>query len=129
MRKKFSKSWEKSKKTRKQRKYLENAPLHIKQKFMGCHLIKELRKKYNKRSLSARKGDKVKILRGQFKGQIGKIDRMDIKKSKIFIQGIEIIKKDGTKTNYPIHPSNVTIMEIYLDDKRRLKKWNNISKD
>ena len=84
MRKKFSKSWEKSKKTRKQRKYLENAPLHIKQKFMGCHLIKELRKKYNKRSLSARKGDKVKILRGQFKGQIGKIDRMDIKKSKIF---------------------------------------------
>ncbi len=121
MKKKFVKSWNRSKQPRKQRKYRYNAPLNIKSKFMGCHLSKELRGKYKKRSITVRKGDSVKVLRGQFKKKTGKIDRVNIKKSKVYITGIEVTKKDGTKALYPIHPSNIIITELNLDDKKRKK--------
>jgi len=121
MKKKFARSWKSSKQTRKQRKYRYNAPLNIKNKFLGCHLSKELRAKHKKRSVGIRKGDSIKVLRGQFKGKIGKVERVDIKKCKVYITGIEVTKKDGTKTLYPIHPSNLIINELNLEDKKRVK--------
>ena len=117
----FSRNWNKSKQPRKQRKYRYNAPIHIKSKFVASHLSKELREKYKKRSATIRKGDKVKILRGQFKGKEGKIERVDLKKTRVFITGIEGQKKDGTKTFYPINPSNLLITELIIDDKKRKK--------
>ena len=121
MKTKFSRTWKRSKQPRKQRKYRYNAPLHIRSKFMSAHLSKELRQKHNKRSLIVRKGDKVKVMRGQFKKKIGKIERADIKKSKVYITGIELVKKDGTKTLYPINPSNLMIIELNLEDKKRIQ--------
>ena len=121
MKKKFSITWKKSKKPRKQRKYRYNAPLHIKQKFVHAHLSKELRKKYGRRNIGLRKGDKVKVMRGQFKKHSGKVDIVDLKKSKVYVTGIEIGKKDGTKTTYPIDPSNLMITELNIDDKMREK--------
>jgi large subunit ribosomal protein L24 len=115
----WSPKWKASKKPGKQRKYRYNAPLHIKGKFVSSHLAKELRQKYKVRSLRVRKGDKVKVLVGKFKGQSGKVERVDIKKSKIYIAKMELIKKDGTKKQVAIEPSNVMITELYLDDKRR----------
>lgn len=122
MEKQFSKKWKSSKQPRKQRKYSYNAPLHIKRKFFGAHLSKELRQKYGIRSISLRKEDKVKVMRGSFKGKTGKIDRVNSKNIKVYITGIERIKKDGTKVLIPIHPSNLMITELNLDDKKRLKK-------
>jgi large subunit ribosomal protein L24 len=121
MRRKFSRTWIKSKQPRKQRKYRYNATLNIKSKFLGSHLSKEFRKKYKKRSMAVRKGDGVKVLRGQFKGKTGKIDKVDIKKSKVYITGIEVTKKDGTKALHPIHPSNLIITDLNLEDKKRVK--------
>lgn len=68
-----------------------------------------------------RTGDKVKILRGQFKKKTGKVTEVDLKWIKICIEGIENVKKDGSKVPYPIHPSNVTITELNLDDRERKK--------
>ena len=121
MKTKFSSSWIKSKQQRKQRKYRYNAPLHIKQKFVGAHLSKELHKKYGKRSMNVRKGDSVKIMRGQFKNKTGKIEEVGLKKIRAYVSGIEFVKKDGTKSRYPIHPSNLMITELNLDDKMRNK--------
>ena len=121
MKKKFSTAWIGSKQRRKQRKYRYNAPLHIKQKFVHAHLSKELRKKYNTRSLGLKKGDKVIVLRGQFRKHVGNVDRIDLKRAKAYITGIEITKKDGSKTTYPIDPSNIIITELNLDDKMRQK--------
>jgi len=67
----WSNLWKKSKDRRKQRKYQYNAPQHIRQKFVAVHLSKELRKKYSIRALPVRSGDKVTVLRGQFKGHVG----------------------------------------------------------
>ena len=121
MNKGFSVNWKKSKQPRKQRKYRYKAPLHIKQKFVRAHLSAELRKKYGTRSFSLKKGDKVNIIRGQFKKKTGKVERVDLKKERVCISGIDILKKDGTKTTYPIHPSNVLITEIESEDKMRKK--------
>lgn len=115
----FSISWIRSKQPRKQRKYRHNAPLHIKKKFLSVNFSKELREKYNKRNLTVIKGDKVKIVRGQFKGKSGLVERVDVRNIKVLVNGAEIIKKDGSKVNYPISPSNLMITELKLDDKKR----------
>lgn len=119
MKKMFSNSWKESMQPRKQRKYRANAPLHIKGKFLAAHLSKDLRKIYNRRSMRLRSGDKVKIMVGQFRKKEGKVERIDTKNQRAFVTGIEIIKRDGSKTHYPLHPSNLMITELNLEDKRR----------
>ncbi|HIH61964.1 MAG TPA: 50S ribosomal protein L24 [Methanobacteriales archaeon] len=110
-----------SKQPRKQRKFLYNAPLHIRHKIMSANLSKELREEYNRRSLPVRKGDKVEIMRGDFKGHQGKIERVDLKNYKVYVEGATIQKVDGTTTYFPIHPSNLQIIELNLEDEKRLK--------
>lgn len=119
--KKFSKSWIKSKKPAKQRKFVFNAPLHIKTKFVVSHLSKDLRKKYDHRGLRVRVGDKVIVTRGQFKKKSGKVEKIRVSDCKVYITGIEMVKKDGSKTLYPIHASNLMITDLNLSDKKRIE--------
>ena len=118
----FKKSWNSSTQPKKQRKYRHNAPLHIKHKFMASHLSKELRQKHSKRSITLRKGDKVKIMRGNFKGKVGVIEKVSSKMEKVFLNEIEVIKKDGTKQLVPLNPSNLLIIQLNTDDKKRKLK-------
>lgn len=120
MKKLFSTKWNSSTQPRKQRKFAAKAPLHIKQKFMGAHLSKELAKKMGTRSVTVRTGDKVKLMLGQFKGIEGKVERISRFKGKIYVTGCSVPKRDGSQSMYPIHPSNVMITEL-TDDKRRVK--------
>lgn len=122
MRRKFSKSWKTSTQPRKQRKFRANAPPHIRQSFMGCHLSKELKKQYGKRSAGLRKGDKVKVVRGGHKGKTGSIDRVFVKKRKATITGIDFTKKEGSKIMIEFDPSNLIITELNMDDKTRRNK-------
>lgn len=120
--KNFSKSWKSSSKPKKQRKYAAQAPLHIKGKMLAAHLSKELKEKYNKRSLRVIKGDKVKVMTGSFKGKIGIVEKVHVKIQKIEIAGVEYTKKDGEKSKYPTNVTNVMITELNLNDKRRKEK-------
>jgi len=121
MKKIFSKAWKASKQPRKQRKFRARAPLHILRKFLGANLSKELRKKYSRRSFFLRKGDNVKIMRGSFKKQKGKIGKIDTKRMRVSIEGIQRQKKDGTKVAVYFSPSKLQIQELNLDDKARIK--------
>lgn len=121
MKKEFSTKWIASKQPRKQRKYGYNAPNHIRRKFMSAALSKDLRTKYGRRSLEVRKQDEVKIMRGKFANKTGKITEVSLKKERIAVENIQITKRDGTKVNVWMHPSNVMIMNITSDDKKRLK--------
>jgi len=120
MKKEFSKFWKSSKKKRKQRKYLANAPINIRRELLSANLSKELRKKYVRRSFPLRKGDNVKVLRGKFKGKTGKINVINLKKLKVAVEGVQLTKKDGTKTNVMLHPSKLQIIELNLEDKKRV---------
>ncbi len=111
----------KSKKPRKQRKFLYQAPLHLRRKMLAAHLSKELREKYKTRSLPVRKGDEVEVMRGEYKGSKGKIIRVDTKKYKVYVEGITRKRTDGTERLVPIHPSNLKIINLNLEDKRRVK--------
>jgi large subunit ribosomal protein L24 len=128
MKQKFSTKWKASKQPRKQRKYSANAPLHLKRKLLSVNLSKELRKKYSRRNIPARKGDTVKIKVGKFKKKQGKIISIDTKTSKIKIEGITIKKQDGSKANVKIHPSNLQIIELNLNDKKRMRENKKIEK-
>src|SRR3989344_3205565 len=121
MKKKFSNSWNSSKQVRKQRKYRYNAPLHVKHKFLSSHLSKELMKKYGTRNIPVKKGDTVKVAVGQFKNHTGKVQKELLSKSKVHIEGVELIKKDGTRVYYPVHASNLIITILDLADKKRQK--------
>ena len=120
--KKFSATWASSRNPGKQRKYFFNAPLHIRNRFMTAKLAKELAKKHGIKRLAVRKGDKVRIARGQFRGRTGKVNRADPSRVRIYIDGIDRTKTEGSKAFYPVHPSNVIIIELSLEDRRRIKK-------
>jgi len=119
---KFSKAWKASSQKRKKVKYAANAPLHIKKKLVNSNLSKELRKKYGKRSISLRKGDVVRIMRGKFKTKQGKIVSIRLKQSRIEVEGIQTKKMDGSKVNVSLRPSNLQIIELNTEDPRRKLK-------
>lgn len=108
-----------SAKPSKQRKRLYNAPYHLRGKIMSAHLSDDLRKTYEARSLPIRTGDVVRVMRGDYKGIEGKVTKVDRKKYRIYIEGITRQRVDGTTVPVPIHPSNVEIIKLNLDDKIR----------
>ena len=119
MKQKFSKYWKASRQPRKQRKYRANAPLHIRRKFMSASLNKTLKQRYGKKNFPLRKGDKVKIMKGEFKKKTGKIESVDLKRLRTTIEGLNRTKKDGTKIKVYFSPSNLQIQELNLEDKKR----------
>jgi len=128
MKKLFSTHWKSSTQPRKQRKFVFNAPLHIKGKFLHASLSKDLRNEYSIRSLRVRKGDKVKILSGEFKGLVGAVELVNLKKSFVYVEKAERMRKDGTKSFYPLHASKLQIQTLNLQDKIRKEKLQNLKK-
>ena len=110
-------------KPRKQKLYAASAPLHSARKLVSGHLSKELRKKYGVRAVKLRKGDKVKIMRGDHKGKLGTIEEVSIKKRLIYVTGIELVRKDGTKSKVPLQPSKLQVTELELSDKYRAERF------
>ncbi len=104
---------------RKQRKRLYNAPAHLRHKFMAAPLSQELITSKGVKALPVRKGDTVRIMRGDHKGFEGKVSRVDLKRYRIFIEGLTREKVDGTNIFVSVHPSKVVIRNLKLDDKWR----------
>jgi large subunit ribosomal protein L24 len=109
----------KTKSPGKQRKWLYEAPYHSRGTLLSAHMSSDLRSSHNTRSMPVRKGDTVKILRGDYKGYEGKVTRVDRKEYKIFVEGINREKSDGTSILVPIHASKAEIIRLDLGDKRR----------
>ncbi|MBU4300777.1 MAG: 50S ribosomal protein L24 [Nanoarchaeota archaeon] len=128
MKAQFSKTWNTSKQPRKQRKYRHNAPLHVRRKYLSAHLSKHLQKEYGRRSAKIRTEDLVKVMRGEYAGKEGKIQKMDVSKSVVFIEGISGKRSGGKEFNVPIQASNVRIVELNLKDERRINALKKIKK-
>lgn len=118
----WSKEWKSSVQRRKQRKYIHNAPLHVRHKMMGCMLSSELKKKYSIGAVPVRVGDTVKVMRGNSKNKIGKVTKVTLANLRVFVEGVEVSRIDGSKALYPIHPSNLVITKLDLSDDKRKKK-------
>jgi large subunit ribosomal protein L24 len=103
----------------KQRKKLFNAPAHIRHKLMAAPLSAELFAQRGVKALPVRKGDTVHIMRGDHKGFEGKVSRVDLKRFRVYIEGLTREKVDGTTVFVALHPSKIMIKTLNLDDKRR----------
>lgn len=112
----------KSKQPRKQRKALYNAPLHKRQRQMSANLSEKLRIKHDRRSMPVRKGDTVEIMRGDFSGHKGKVEKVNLKRMRLQVEGATIKRTDGQDRFYPIAPSNVRITKMVTKDERRVKE-------
>jgi large subunit ribosomal protein L24 len=104
---------------RKQRRARAHAPHHQARKQMASHLSEELLLKFNRRSATVIAGDEVKVLRGDHRGKTGKIIGVDVSVRKVVIEGITNKKADGTEVALPVDPSNLVIVRLNLEDKRR----------
>ena len=110
-----------SKQPRKQRKALYNAPAHARGKYLSATLSKDLREKIGKKSLPLRSGDKVRVLRGDFKGHEGEVLEVDYGSYKVTIEEVTLSKPDGTAVFLPVDPSNLMIIDADTKDDRRIK--------
>ena len=97
------------------------APLNERYRRFSAPLSSKLKESRSTNSVPVRSGDTVMIMRGDRKGIEGKVTRVDRKNYRIFIEGVDREKVDGTKTFVPIHPSKVMITRLNLDDKWRKK--------
>ena len=95
------------------------------------NLSEDLKKQYNKRSVSVIKGDTVKIMRGEYKGVEGKVEKINSVKGRLSIEGVQREKIKGGQVKVQIHASNVIISSLKLDDdyrKNKIENKNNNSK-
>ena len=116
-----------SKKRRVQRRRLFNAPHHMRGKLLSVHLSRTLREKYGRRSFPVRVGDKVLVLKGDYAGVEGKVQKVDRKKLMIYIEGLTRETVDGRKILIPIRPANLLITELNLEDEWRRNKIEGVS--
>jgi large subunit ribosomal protein L24 len=101
------------------KRMLYTASKHLLSKQLGSHLAKDLKEKYHCTSIRVTEGDSVKVLRGEFKGIEGKVTRVSTEKRGIAIEGIKREKLKGGNVDIYIHPSNVVITSLNLEDKWR----------
>ena len=116
----------KTTKARKQRKAQFGAPWHRRHRLMSAHLSEEYltdKKRDLPRAVPVRKGDVVKIMRGDDAGREGKVASLDYRALRITIEGITHAKSDGTQVAKSIHPSNVLITKLDETDPLRLRRF------
>ena len=85
---------------RKSRKAHFSAPSSIRRKIMSSKLSKDLKTKYETKSVPVRKGDTVKIMRGNFKGREGKVQAVYRKRWALHIEKIVKEKTNGKQPRF-----------------------------
>jgi len=103
---------------RKCRKAHFSAPSHVRRVIMSAPLSKELRAKYDVKSLPIRKDDEVVVKRGTFKGVEGKVTAVYRRKWVIHVERVQRNKVNGQPVNVGIAPSNVAITSVKMDKDR-----------
>jgi large subunit ribosomal protein L24 len=100
--------------------------MHQRKKMVRGHLAPKYLEAGKRRSLSIRKGDQVKIMRGEHKGEEGKVEKVDLKSLMITIEGVTQAKADESQAARKIHPSNIMIIKPDMSDRRRSMKFGRI---
>ncbi len=92
------------------------------QRQMRGNLSEKLREKYGIRSVSVRKGDTVKILRGVFAGNEGKVIETHRRSQRVTVEGVTREKVSGEQTRVPVHVSKITVTSLDMGDRWRSEK-------
>jgi large subunit ribosomal protein L24 len=92
---------------------------------VSSNLSHDLKNQYHTRSSSVIKGDTVKIIRGEYKGVEGKVEKINTEKGRLSIEGVQREKIKGGQVKVQIHASNVQITSLKLDDDFRKNSLEN----
>jgi large subunit ribosomal protein L24 len=119
----WSNNWKSSTNPSKQRKYRDNAPLHVKDKLVSANASQELRDELGTRTVKIRTGDRAKVMRGDNKGAEGIINDIDRENAVVYIDGIDNERNDGSLQQKALRPSNLQIVALNVEDPDRLEKF------
>ena len=97
-------------------------PKHVRDKSICSTLTDDLRKQYNRRSIRVIKGDTVRVMRGEYTGIEGKVEKVNTERGTLSIEGVQREKVRGGNVKVQIHSSNVRVSGLNLDDKYRQNK-------
>lgn len=104
-----------------QRKSVFNADSRSRRLIMSSHLSKELRAQYKRRAMPLAEGDVVVVASGEYSGKTGKVSKIDRSSYNVFVEGITSKRTVGTEVQVPLHPSNLSITGLNLEDEMRRK--------
>jgi large subunit ribosomal protein L24 len=92
---------------------------HVRDAMIHSTLADNLREEHGRRSIRVIKGDNVRVMRGEYNGIEGKIEKVNTQRGTLAIEGIQREKVRGGNVKVQIHASNVKIIGLNLDDKKR----------
>eukprot|EP00382_Lankesteria_abbotti_P004804 CAMPEP_0113847272 /NCGR_PEP_ID=MMETSP0372-20130328/1777_1 /TAXON_ID=340204 /ORGANISM="Lankesteria abbotti" /LENGTH=116 /DNA_ID=CAMNT_0000816521 /DNA_START=141 /DNA_END=491 /DNA_ORIENTATION=+ /assembly_acc=CAM_ASM_000359 len=87
---------------------------------MSAPLSKELRKKYNVRSMPIHRDDEVMVVRGANHDREGKVVDVYRKKWIVHIERLTRERARGERVHIGIRPSNVVITKLKIDKDRKI---------
>lgn len=108
-----------SSKPSKQRDFLRNIPRHLRKSLLVAPVSEDIKSQQGISRINIKKGDTVKIVRGEHVGTEGKVAVVDTKTGRIGIEGLSRKKVDGTPVYVMIHSSKVIITKLDLGDNKR----------
>jgi large subunit ribosomal protein L24 len=119
----FLKISQSSSKPVKVRKALANSPVREKGlKLSRAALSTDLKAKYATNSVRVRPGDSARLIRGEYAGVEGKIQKVFPTEGRVTVEGVTREKIAGGTSPLRIHTSNLVITSLNLDDKFRREK-------
>jgi large subunit ribosomal protein L24 len=86
---------------------------------LKCRLDEFLQEEYGMRSMVIKKGDLVRVMRGQFRDTEGKVTVVDYRAIRVHLENATVTRADGKEANIPVHPSNLMLVKLELDDDRK----------
>ena len=101
---------------------MSHLPKHILDARICSSLTDDLHKQYGRRSARVVKGDTVKVMRGEYAGIEGKVEKVNTERGTLAIEGVQREKIRGGNVKVQIHASDVTIMSFNLQDTYRQTK-------
>lgn len=93
--------------------------MHRKKALLSAHLSKELMQRTKKRAVTVKKGDRIKVMRGDFRGKTGLVASVDYKNGAINVEGISKRNSRGVDVLVPLRPSNLMVVERKGEEKKR----------
>lgn len=94
------------------------------------HLSKDLVSRYGIKRFPVRKGDMVRIIKGDsekdeklnIRGKEGKVVKVLKDENKVIVENVNISKADGKMKPKKLDPSALVITKVILEDKRRKER-------
>ena len=89
------------------------------ERMLRSPLSRALREKYGRRNVRVIAGDTIKVMRGEYSGIEGKVEKVNMKRGSLAIEGIQREKVRGGNVKVEINSTNVVVTDLDLDDKLR----------